>query len=106
MEEINDQLVLLCGKSASGKSASLMNLKNPQGVMYLNCESGKRLPFAAKFQQFKITDPLQVYEAFEYAETRPDVHTIVVDSLTHLMDLYESVYVLTATNTMQALKSQ
>ena len=39
-QQYNDQLVLLCGKSATGKSTSLMGLKNPEGVMYLNCESG------------------------------------------------------------------
>ena len=37
---VNDNLVLLCGKSATGKSASLMELANPEGVMYLNCEAG------------------------------------------------------------------
>lgn len=37
---VNDNLVLLVGKSAAGKSASLMNLPNPEGVMYLNCEAG------------------------------------------------------------------
>jgi hypothetical protein len=97
---VNDHLVLLCGKSATGKSASLMQLDNPEGVMYLNCEAGKRLPFRAKFKQYTITDPLQVNEAFEAAENMPDVHTIVVDSLTYLMDMYESVYVVGSTNTM------
>lgn len=38
--QVNDHLVLLGGKSAAGKSASLMNIKNPEGVMYLNCEAG------------------------------------------------------------------
>ena len=98
----NDHLVLLGGKSATGKSASLMGLKNPEGVMYLNCESGKKLPFKSKFKQFTITDPLQVYEAFDAAETMPDVHTIVVDTLTYLLDMYESVYVIPSTNGMQA----
>lgn len=98
----NDHLVLLCGKSATGKSASLMGLENPEGVMYLNCEAGKKLPFKAKFKQFTITDPLQINEAFEAAEGMADVHTIVVDSLTYLLDMYESVYVLPSTNGMQA----
>ena len=102
MQEVNDHLVLLCGKSATGKSASLMGLENPEGVMYLNCEAGKRLPFRAKFKQYTITDPLQVNEAFEAAENMDHIHTIVVDSLTYLMDMYESVYVLPSTNTMQA----
>lgn len=92
----NDNLVLISGKSATGKSASLMGLKNPEGVMYLNCESNKKLPFKSGFQEFSITDPLQVYEAFEEAEGMPDIHTIIVDTSTYLMDMFESVYVLPA----------
>ena len=100
--QFNDHLVLLGGKSATGKSASLMQLENPEGVMYLNCEAGKKLPFRAKFKQFTITDPLQINEAFDAAEQMEGVHTIVVDSLTYLLDMYESVYVLNSTNGMQA----
>lgn len=99
---VNDNLILLCGKSAAGKSASLMGLERPEGVMYLNCEAGKKLPFRSRFQEFTITDPLQVFEAFDVAETRAEVHTIVVDSLTYLMDMYESLYVVNSTNTMKA----
>ena len=101
-QTVNDNLVLLCGKSATGKSASLMNLDKPEGVMYLNCEAGKKLPFKAPFKQFVITDPLQVNEAFEAAENMPEVHTIVVDSLTYLLDMYESLYVLNSPNGMKA----
>lgn len=100
--QFNDHLVLLCGKSATGKSASLMNLEKPEGVMYLNCEAGKKLPFRAKFKQYTIVDPLQVMEAFTAAESMEGIHTIVIDSLTYLLDMYESVYVLKSTNTMQA----
>ena len=98
----NDHLVLLGGKSATGKSASFKDLDNPEGVMYLNCESGKKLPFKSKFKEFTITDPLQVIEAFEAAEGMPEIHTIIVDSLTYLLDMYESLYVLNSANTMQA----
>lgn len=101
-DQTNDNLVMLCGKSATGKSASLMGLENPEGVMYLNCESGKKLPFKSKFKQFVITDPLQVNEAFEQAENMPNIHTIVVDSLTYLLDMYESIYVLPSANGMKA----
>lgn len=99
---VNDNLVLLVGKSATGKSASLMGLKNPEGVMYLNCESGKKLPFRSKFREFTITDPLQILEAFQVAETKPEIHTIVVDTLTYLLEMYESVYVINSANTMAA----
>ncbi|MDA3807744.1 MAG: AAA family ATPase [Thiomicrorhabdus sp.] len=100
--QTNDHLVLICGASAGGKSASLRNIPNPEGVMYLNCESNKKLPFPAKFKQYPITDPLQVYQGFDAAESKPEIHTIVVDSVTFLMDMYESVYVLTSVNTMGA----
>lgn len=102
MNDTNDQLILLVGKSATGKSTSLMGLENPEGVLYLNCEAGKRLPFKSKFVQKVVTDPLQIIEAFEWAESNETIHTIVVDSLTYLLDMYESVYVLNSSNGMQA----
>ena len=102
MTNINDHLVLICGESATGKSASLMNIENPEGVWYFNAESGKRLPFRAKFRQFTITDPYQTYEGFDAAEDDPNCHTIVTDSATYLMDMFESVHVLNSTNTMKA----
>jgi hypothetical protein len=98
--QVNDKLVLFCGESATGKSACLRNLRK---VLYLNCESGKKLPF--KPQQFKevvITDPYQVYEGFTWAETQPEIETIVIDGLNYLMDMFESVHVLPSTNTMKA----
>jgi len=99
---MNDNLVLIAGKSATGKSASLMNIDNPEGVMYLNCENNKKLPFKSKFKELMVTDPNQLYEAFDGAETMPEVHTIVIDSLTFLMDMYETVHVLTAANGQKA----
>ncbi len=98
----NNHLVLVSGKSSSGKSASLLDMDKPEGVMYLNCENGKKLPFKSKFKELTVTDPDQVYQAFSEAEKMPDVHTIVIDTLTYLMDMYESTKVLNATNTMQA----
>jgi len=102
LEKSNDNLVLICGKSATGKSASLMSIEKPEGVMYLNCENNKKLPFKSKFNEYKVVDPMQVYEAFTVAEDKPEIHTIVVDSLTYLMDMYETNVVLPSTNTMKA----
>lgn len=98
----NNKVFLIGGFSAAGKSASLRNLKNPEGVMYLNTEANKPLPFPAKFQQYNVVDPLQINEAFKHADSKNDVHTIIVDSLTFLLDQYESQYVLPATNGMKA----
>jgi hypothetical protein len=92
----NDHLVLIGGKSATGKSACLRNIRDPAGVYYLNCENNKRLPFKSKFTELKIVDPMQVYEAFVHAESQPNVHTIIIDSATFLMDMYETVHVITA----------
>jgi len=99
---MNHNLVLIAGKSATGKSLSLRNIKDPEGVFYLNCENNKSLPFKSKFKEFTITEPYDVYTAFEKAETKEDIHTIVIDSVTYLMDMFETVHVLTATNTMKA----
>jgi len=102
VETTNDNLVLIGGKSSTGKSASLMNIAKPEGVLYLNCENNKKLPFRSEFMEKNVTDPLQIYEAFTVAETLPEIHTIVVDTLTYMMDMYETLHVLTATNSMKA----
>ncbi|ELA08276.1 hypothetical protein MOMA_06931 [Moraxella macacae 0408225] len=100
MTQVNDQLVLICGKSATGKSTCLRNLEN---VLYLNCEAGKKLPFKPKkFKEVIITDPYQVYEAFDWAEEQKEIEHIVIDGLNYLMDMFESVHVLTASNGMKA----
>jgi hypothetical protein len=99
---INDQLVLIAGSSATGKSVSLQNLENPEGAMYLGTESGKRLPFKSKFKSLTVTDPHQVLQAFDQAEAMDNIHTIIIDSLTFLMEMYESMYVITSANTMKA----
>jgi hypothetical protein len=102
MSDTNDHLILVSGKSATGKSASLMDMLKPEGVIYLNCENGKKLPFKTKFKEFTITDPMQVCQAFTEAENMSDVHTIIIDTLTYLMDLFESTRVINSSNTMKA----
>ncbi len=98
---MNNNLVLISGKSATGKSLSLRNIKDPEGVMYLNCENNKALPFKSAFKTYNIKDPLHIYSAFDSAEKDETVHTIIIDTLTYMMDLYESTYVLNSANTMK-----
>jgi hypothetical protein len=98
----NDHLILVSGKSATGKSASLMTIKDSAGVIYLNCENGKKLPFKNDFKELVVTDPNQVYQAFAEAENMPGIHTIVIDTLTYMMDMYESTKVIGAANGQQA----
>ena len=77
-------------------------MAKPEGVMYLNCENGKKLPFKSKFKELTVTDTAQVPQAFEEAEKMKDVHTIVIDSLTYLMDMFESTKVLNSTDGYKA----
>lgn len=100
--EQNDQLVLIGGYSGTGKSASLINIPNQEKWVYLNCEAGKRLPFRNQFKQARITDPLMVNDYFDDCiEAGDKVDGIIIDSLTFLMDMYESQYVIGSSNTMQ-----
>ena len=101
----NDQLILIAGISGTGKSAALRNLRNQEKWMYLNTEAGKKLPFRNKFQNFRISDPYQVLEAFDWAmlpENADGIEGIIIDSMTFLMDMFESMYVLNSPNTMKA----
>ena len=109
-DSMNDQLVLIVGESATGKSASLRNMRNQEDWLYLGTEAGKRLPFRNKFERHIITDPYQVHEAFDYATygvpseniPKPDnLRGIITDSLTFLMDMFESQYVLGSADTMK-----
>lgn len=103
-EEQNDQLVGIVGYSGVGKSASLRNIRNQEDWLYCGTEAGKRLPFKNKFRDggYRITDPLQVWDAFDAGSTDPSVKGIALDSGTFMMEMYESQYVLTAANTMKA----
>lgn len=100
----NPQLVLIGGLSGAGKSASLRNIRNQSRWFYLNAENGKRLPFRNDFKSFTITDPYQVYEAFDHAtDNVPDeVDGIIIDTITFLLDMFESTYIRGATNTQKA----
>lgn len=102
-EKINEQLVLISGESGSGKSASLRGIPKQDRWMYLNCEAGKRLPFRNDFRTFKVTDPYQIYEGFDHAMANPDKWDgIIIDTVTFLMDMFESQYVIGSANTQKA----
>ena len=69
--------------------------------MYLNTEANKKLPFPTQFECYNATDPLYLRDAIIAAEDMPHIHTIVVDSLTFMMDRFESLYISGATDTMK-----
>lgn len=98
----NHHLVLVSGMSTTGKSNSLENLRDPDGVLYLNCETNKALPFAAKFRQKSITDPYEIFDVLEKAEASDKIHTIVIDTATFLMEMFETQVINTAEDTRAA----
>ena len=59
------------------------------------------MPFKNKFNIYPITDPLAIPQAITAYKDDPDVDIIVIDTITFMMDMYESLYVLGAVNTQQ-----
>lgn len=105
VEETNDQLVLIAGYSGTGKSASLRNIRNPERWLYMNTEAGKRLPFKSRFQQERITDPLDIEDIIlEMIETDlgDDFDGAMIDSVNFMMDMYETIHVIGSANTQKA----
>ena len=97
-------LVMIAGESGQGKSASLMNFHNPESVFYLGVEANKPLPFPDKFKKLKsgLNNPNDVFNLFNQLESMPEIETIVIDSITFLMDMFESKNVLVSSNVMKA----
>ena len=102
VQEGNNNIVLVIGESDAGKSTSLRNLPEQEGVYYLSCEANKKPPFKNKFQCASVTDPEDIFDYFDAAEEDDECHTIIIDTLTFLMDQYESLYVVDSKNTQQA----
>lgn len=96
--------ILISGESGVGKSFSLMNIRGQEGVLYLNCEGGKPLPFNNKFKRVTIDDPLEIFDLLEKvkADAKNRYHTIIIDTISFMMNRYESLHVLGAANTMAA----
>lgn len=100
--ETNDQMALIAGTSGTGKSASLRTLPNQSRWFYLNVEAGKRLPFRNEFQSFRVEEPYQVHEAFQHFTGDPNCDGGIVDSITFMMDMFETQYIYGQPNTQKA----
>jgi len=95
--------VLIVGESGAGKSACLRNMRGQEGVLYINCEGGKPLPFKNKFKRVTIDDPYEIFDLYQQIQDNPGrFHTIVVDTVSFMMDRFESVHVVGSANGMAA----
>jgi len=103
----NPKSILICGESGAGKSASLMGIKDRKDVLYLNCENGKPLPFKNNFKRKTITDPEDIIDYLEQLIEMQDsgegqpFNFVVIDTLSFLMDMYETEHVLGARDTQK-----
>jgi len=99
--------ILICGESGSGKSASLRNLADRKDVLYLNCESGKPLPFRNSFKKKVVTDPEEIIDFLDElidlqnVDGKEPFKVIVIDTLSFLMDMYETEHVIDAHDTQK-----
>lgn len=100
--ETNNQLALISGLSGTGKSASLRTIRNQERWIYLNTEAGKRLPFKNKFMNVRVEDPYDIWDYFDEASRNLDkTDGIIVDSVTFMMDMFESMYIVGASDTQK-----
>jgi hypothetical protein len=104
MNSEHPKSLLIAGESGAGKSMSLCNIRNQEGVLYLNCEGGKPLPFKNKFKRITIDDPTEIYDFYQRIIDNPGkrFHTIVIDTVSFMMERFESVHVHGSANTMKA----
>lgn len=99
---MSEQLILICGESASGKTNSLQYLTNPDRVLYLNCEN-KKVPFRPQLKHsYNITEPAQVFEGIDHASNSPSFDVVIIDTIDFLMNMYETNIVKKAANGQKA----
>jgi len=98
----NKNIVLIMGPPNTGKSTSLMKLRNQEKMVYLNTDL-KALPFADKFKlNIEVPDALKVLSYIEQIEKEPSVTGAVLDTISFLMSMFEMQYVNRAVDTQKA----
>jgi len=98
----NKNIMLIMGTPNSGKTSSLALMPDQHEYVYLNVDL-KELPFKANFMgEVEVTDPIDILTYIDEIENNKDCKGAVIDTLSKLMEMYEKMYVKTATNTQQA----
>ena len=92
----NKHIALIMGPPNSGKSTSLMNMKNQPRWAYLNTEL-KALPFADKFKvNIEVADAAEIIGFIKEIEESKEIDGAVLDTITFLMSMFERQYVTDA----------
>lgn len=94
----NKNILLVTGEPNTGKSTSLYFLRQPERYVYLNTDM-KETPFRSKFAvNISVDDPLDILDYMDQVEDNDDIDGVIVDTLTFMMDMYESMYIHNATD--------
>lgn len=101
MQDHNDHVFVIAGRAAQGKTASLEFLDNPEGIACFNAEP-KRLTFDAEFRVINVTDPYELLTQLQYAQDSDTIKTIVIESISYLMEMFETVYVINSEDSRSA----
>lgn len=96
MANINNKIIMITGYSATGKTASLRNLRNQERWLYISTEAAKELPFQNNFVKMALNKASNIHDVLKKASATKTIDGVIIDSLTYLMDMYESQEVLTA----------
>lgn len=97
----NKHVVLIMGKPNTGKTTSLMTIKNQEKYVYLNTDL-KDCSFKNKFYTFNIDDPKDILAYIEQIESNSDIDGVILDTVTFLMDNFEQQYIIPSSNTQKA----
>ena len=104
----NGHAILVLARGGYGKSFSLLNIKDPKNAAYLNTDNkplSVNVPFGTSEY---ITDPKQVLKYLKRVnkgKIKNPPHTIVLDTITHLMKMFHTQYVADADNVQGAWAS-
>jgi hypothetical protein len=102
VSEGNKNVVLVAGPPNTGKTTSLMQMKNQASFVYLNTDL-KELPFKHNFlAAAEIAEPEDILEYINQIEENEVATGGVIDTLTFLMGMYERMRVKTSHDTQKA----
>jgi hypothetical protein len=102
VSEGNKNVVLVAGPPNTGKTTSLMQMKNQASFVYLNTDL-KELPFKHNFlAAAEIAEPEDILEYINQIEENEVATGGVIDTLTFLMGMFERMRVKTSHDTQKA----